>query len=289
MADTPRTLKGDVIGSVQDRLDGMRRAERRVADFVLDNSRRVITMNLGAFAREAGVSEPTAIRFCRSVGCDGFSDLKLQLAKAVAIGTSATQAPIRAEDDLATLADKVFGGAHDFIRRAREGLDLEAIAAAASILAEARHIEIVAAGAAATVAQDARRLFLRRGLDCGFDPEPQIQRMTVATLGRGDAVLVLDLGGDGGHAAQAAREARAADVAVVAVHRADADLHRAEIALPLPDAREADLYDPDFARISAQLVLDMLASIVAMEAGPRRAGRIARVRAIAEEAQEGNS
>ncbi len=285
MIDTPRALRGDVIESVQDRLDGLRRAERRVADFVLDNSRRVITMNLGMFAREAGVSEPTAIRFCRSVGCDGFSDLKLQLAKAVATGTSLAPAPIRPEDDRATLADKVFGRTQDLIRRHRETLDLDAVAEAASILAEARRVELVAAGPAAALAHDARRLFLRLGLSCGYDAEPQMQRMALATLSRGDAALVLDLGDDGGHAAVAAREARAAGAVVIAIHRADSG-HRAEVALPLPEVRDVQLYDPDFARIPAQLTLDLLASIVAIEAGPQRAERIARVRAVTEGAED---
>jgi RpiR family carbohydrate utilization transcriptional regulator len=286
MIDKLKVPLGGVIESVQGRRDGMRRAELRVADFVLDNTRRVITMNLGAFAREIGVSEPTAIRFCRSVGCDGFSDLKLQLAKAVGLGGAAgAQAPIRAEDDAAMLADKVFGGAQHFIRRAREMLDLDAAKAAVALLAEARRIEIVAAGAAAAIAADARRLLLRRGVACGFDPEPQMQRMAIATLTRGDAVLLLDLGGDGGHAAEAAREARAVGAAVVAVQNAAANAE-ADVLLHLPPAREAVLYDPDFLRIVAQLTLDMLAGMLAIGAGPRRAERMTRVRAVTDGARE---
>lgn len=288
MGDTSKTVRGDVIESMQDRLGDLRRAERRVADFVLDNSRRVITMNLGMFAREAGVSEPTAIRFCRSVGCDGFSDLKLQLAKSVAVGTSLAPAPIRPEDDLATLAEKIFDRAQELIRRQREALDPDALAAAASILVEARRIEFVAAGPASTVAFDALRLFLRMGLPCSFVAEPQMQRMALATLGRGDAVLLLDLGDDDGHAAIAASDASAAGTAVIAVHEGTRD-HAADVALPLPEGRDCGPYDPHLVRISAQLTLDVLASIVAIYAGPQRAERIARVRAAAEGAEGSDS
>ena len=36
--------------------------------------------SLSAAARALGVSQPTVIRFCRSLGCEGLSDFKLRLA-----------------------------------------------------------------------------------------------------------------------------------------------------------------------------------------------------------------
>jgi predicted amidohydrolase YtcJ len=43
-------------------------------------------MSLAEFAIAADVSQPVAIRFCRSLGCDGFPGLKVALAQAVAVG-----------------------------------------------------------------------------------------------------------------------------------------------------------------------------------------------------------
>jgi DNA-binding CsgD family transcriptional regulator len=56
-------------------------AERQVADWVLRQPGTVLSLPVAAIAREAGVSQPTVIRFCRSMGCHGLSDFKLRLAQ----------------------------------------------------------------------------------------------------------------------------------------------------------------------------------------------------------------
>ena len=60
--------------SINDALLKLRKSERKVADFVLKNPLNVIHMRIVDLAKEAEVSEPTVVRFCRAVGCEGFQD-----------------------------------------------------------------------------------------------------------------------------------------------------------------------------------------------------------------------
>ncbi len=62
----------------------MRRSERKVADYILENRKEVIHMRIVDLAQEAHVSEPTVVRFCRAIGCDGFQNFKVALAKHMA-------------------------------------------------------------------------------------------------------------------------------------------------------------------------------------------------------------
>jgi glucokinase len=55
-------------------------AELRVADHVLAQPRAVLNEPIAEIARAAQVSQPTVIRFCRTLGCEGLSDFKLRLA-----------------------------------------------------------------------------------------------------------------------------------------------------------------------------------------------------------------
>jgi len=55
-------------------------AELRVAEQVLAHPRSVLNQPIVEIARAAQVSQPTVIRFCRSIGCEGLSDFKLRLA-----------------------------------------------------------------------------------------------------------------------------------------------------------------------------------------------------------------
>ncbi|NQV79797.1 MAG: MurR/RpiR family transcriptional regulator [Alphaproteobacteria bacterium] len=61
-------------------------SERRVADVVLDAPESVPRKTMAALSAEAGVSEPTVLRFCRSLGLSGFADFKIELAQALAAG-----------------------------------------------------------------------------------------------------------------------------------------------------------------------------------------------------------
>ena len=69
-------------------LPEMRKSERKVAEFILANFSEVIRMRIVDLAEAAEVSEPTVVRFCRAVGCDGFQAFKLALAQQLASSPS---------------------------------------------------------------------------------------------------------------------------------------------------------------------------------------------------------
>ncbi len=73
------------------RMEHFRRSEQKVARFVLRNPDEVIHMRIVDLATEAKVSEPTVVRFCRALGCNGFQDFKLQLAQMLASGSQFAQ------------------------------------------------------------------------------------------------------------------------------------------------------------------------------------------------------
>ena len=55
-----------MLSKIQVSLDQLSRSERKVAEFVLADASRVLSMSIARVAQEAGVSEPTVNRFCRT-------------------------------------------------------------------------------------------------------------------------------------------------------------------------------------------------------------------------------
>ena len=53
------------ISKIKEHRDALRKSERKVADFILDNAAALINMRIVDVARSAEVSEPTVLRFCR--------------------------------------------------------------------------------------------------------------------------------------------------------------------------------------------------------------------------------
>jgi len=71
----------DILSTIRNALDQLKRAEKRVADSVLREPHRVIRYTITELAEKADTSEPTVIRFCRKIGLKGYMDLRLNLAR----------------------------------------------------------------------------------------------------------------------------------------------------------------------------------------------------------------
>jgi RpiR family carbohydrate utilization transcriptional regulator len=84
--------------TISDTLSHLRKSERKVAEFVLKEPLGVIRMRIVDLAQQAGVSEPTVVRFCRAVGCHGFQDFKLALAQQLASSPSYGQIAVTDTD-----------------------------------------------------------------------------------------------------------------------------------------------------------------------------------------------
>ena len=70
----------DMLERIRAQAPQLSAAERRVAQALLDRPNDFIQAAVADIAQSVGVSQPTVIRFARSVGCTGLQDLKLKLA-----------------------------------------------------------------------------------------------------------------------------------------------------------------------------------------------------------------
>lgn len=70
-----------IITAIEAHMAQLRPSERLVAHFVLGRPSVVIHMSIADFAEGANVSEPTIMRFCKALGCMGFMEFKLALAR----------------------------------------------------------------------------------------------------------------------------------------------------------------------------------------------------------------
>ena len=82
-------------------------------------------MRIVDLAAAAGVSEPTVIRFCRAIGCDGFQSFKLAVARSGAQNPEAESFELSELDTARDYAFKVFDATMDTLKRVRNTLDPE--------------------------------------------------------------------------------------------------------------------------------------------------------------------
>jgi len=156
----------NVVEVTRTAYNDLRKSERKVADAVLMEPRRLLATTLAQVADLAGVSQPTVIRFCIAIGCSGFQEFKLRLAHSLALGMPATHSVLSDADSLDAVIEKIFDYTITSLDWARQHLDPKAIEQAVGLLQSATAIEFFGFGASGIVASDAQQKFPLFGVPC---------------------------------------------------------------------------------------------------------------------------
>jgi glucokinase len=239
-------------------------AEQRVADLVLAKPRSVLSDPIHDIALAAQVSQPTVIRFCRSVGCKGLSDFKLRLASGLSMSVPITHSQVTNDDSMLELGAKVLGNTANAILQLRNELQRESIDRAIELVAGADRVELFAVGNYAAVAQDAQTKFLRLGLPCGAHTEPHLQELTAASIQPGTVAVIISSGGKLPELMALQEKIQQRGAALIAITANQSPLARKAVAALVAEHNEnASTHLPMVSRVLHLLLIDIL--IVGLE------------------------
>ena len=243
-------------------------AEQRVAEVVLARPRALLSEPIIEIAKAAAVSQPTVIRFCRSLGCEGLSDFKLRLASGLTGTVPVSHTKVTEDDSMVELGSKVLGNTASAILQVRNQLNRDTIDRATDLLVQAKRIECFASGHYSVVAQDAQFKFLRFGVPASSHTEPRLQQLAARVLGPGDVALIISATGRLPELLDVAEQARARGAQVIAITANHSPLVRkADVALLLDPVEDPSTHLPMVGRILHLLVIDILAVGLAMRRG----------------------
>ncbi|WP_296228537.1 MurR/RpiR family transcriptional regulator [Ralstonia sp. UBA689] len=240
-------------------------AERQVADWVLRQPGTVLSLPVAAIAREAGVSQPTVIRFCRSMGCHGLSDFKLRLAQGnVAQDGARGAVPARTAAPSGT---RVLQNTIDALATLRDRLDPRALEAAVALVDAAHRIDLYGFGSSGVVAADAQTKFFRYGIPANAYSDPYLVSMSLNVLQAGDVVIAISKSGALPELQTAVERVRELGVRVIAVTAPGSALAKlADVVLPA-DVDDAVADRSMVARLLHLALLDALVLEVALRKG----------------------
>jgi RpiR family transcriptional regulator, carbohydrate utilization regulator len=263
--DSRRPGAAGLLDVIATALPGLRRSEQKVADVVLADPRRAVFLSVAGLAHLAGVSEPTVMRFCAAIGCDGFLGFKIDLAGSLALGIPATQSTISAGDDVASLVGKVFDYSITSLDHVRRVLDRAAVARSIEILATAESILFLGLGASGIVAQDAEQKFPLFGVPCSAPVDTHQQFIAASLAGPGRAVVAISNTGRSASIIDAATAARANGATVIGISGAASPLLECcDPAIVVEALDNTDFYTPTISRLAQLVIVDVLATGVAL-------------------------
>jgi glucokinase len=260
------TSASAILGQIQRVRSSLSPAERRVADHVLAHPRSVLNDPVAEIARAAQVSQPTVIRFCRTLGCEGLSDFKLRLASGLTGTVPVTHTQVTRDDSVLELGTKVLGNTASAVLQVRDHLNRDSLDRAISLITAARRVDCFAVGYYAAVAQDAQHKFLRLGLPSGVYTEERVQAMAARVLGPGDVAFIVSAGGRKEELLAVADMARQRGAAVVTITASQSPLARkADVVLAVDHSEDVELHLPMVSRILHLLMVDIVSVGVAMQ------------------------
>lgn len=207
----------DALAKLRGFLTSLSPAERKVGQFVLDHSEEVTHMTLAEVASLTQVSDATAVRFCQSIGFDGWLDFKIGLTRAIPNSPQLIHKDVSHEDAPVVIFRKVIQGSIQALDSTLALLDETVIAKAIALLLAARSILIVGVGTSGPVAHEFFNRLLRLGLNCQAQTDSYLQMMQVALLTPQDVLVVISQTGDSYDPRRTAAEARRMGVPVVCI------------------------------------------------------------------------
>jgi RpiR family transcriptional regulator, carbohydrate utilization regulator len=249
-----------LLDQIRDSMSTLAPAETKVAQLALAQPAIFIQTAVIDIAAQAGVSQPTVVRFCRSMGATGLRDFKLRLAAALQVKSAGPHPSVNPDDSMADLSVKVLEAGIQAIRAVGSTLDMKTLEQVLKALKQARRVDFVGIGQSALVAQDAKQKFFRFGLHCEAYSDPALQVMSAAQLQSKDLLVLISASGRSPELFDAIKVARAAGAKVLSIGAPGSPVDAlADWALNARLVDDPDVHLPMLGRLQHLMIIDILA------------------------------
>jgi len=264
-----------MLDRIRASLPSLAPAEQRVGKLVLTDPRAFAKLPVSELAERSHVSKPTVVRFCRSMGYDGLSDFKLKLAGTVSEGVPFIHRSVDVDDKTSDVVVKVIDNTVAAFLKYRNDASTAAIDKAAAVLAATfktgKRIEFIGAGNSGIVALDAQHKFFRLGVNTVAYSDGHMQVMSASLMGPGDCLVVISNSGRTRDLMDACDIARKNGATTIVITTSGSPLAMAgHIHLAADHPEGYDRYSPMVSRLLHLMIVDILATCVALRIGGNR-------------------
>jgi DNA-binding MurR/RpiR family transcriptional regulator len=278
---------GDILPRLEGMMDSMTRSEVRIAKQILAAPHEFVRSSVRSVAADLGVSEPTILRFCRAIGCEGFKDLKFRLIQELALSQAISDRAGRATQATGATGvgavdsrgmekgpddDRLFDTIIEALTRTRATLVYKDLLSGAQAIAKAGRVVVYGiGGSSAALALEAHNRLFRLNVPVMVFTDGYTQRMSAAILAEGDVALFISSTGRPRELQESLELAKYCKATCIAITDKETPLGRdADICLHVGLAASGvEEIQPSPMRFAQLFVIDRLAYAVAAVLGER--------------------
>ncbi|MBB3963082.1 SIS domain-containing protein [Rhizobium metallidurans] len=254
----------DIFSTLQEEKARLSPSESRIAEILLNDFEFAVNASIIELAEKADVSPPTVTRFCRRVGCESFSDFKVQLARTAYVGMRYLRPEPKSRDP-GDVAQDIITKAQNALFLLHRSLDLAAIEQAAEKIAKAEMIYAFGSGGnSSMIASELQNRLFRFGLHVTASSDHGMQLMLAAAAKSTHVIIGSSFSGRNTELVRSFTLARETGVTTIALTQADSLVAKsADIVIPIDLAEGNNIFRPTSTRIAYLAAVDILASLVA--------------------------
>lgn len=195
MLELETTGTADVLELARSRMPGMSPAIQRVAEAVLGDPERMLSLSAARLAAVSDSSVGSVVRFCNELGFPGFQDFKLTLAAHVGPRPWPGPAAITDADPQQAVVEKLFATVIANLTATAGSIAADDLVRAAELVRGAHRILVVAAGTSQPLASDLASRLFGRGFPASYPADAQTQFEAATRLDRGDICFAISHSG----------------------------------------------------------------------------------------------
>ena len=261
-----------MLNRISAALTSLSPAEQRVGQLVLADPLIFVSLPVCELAALAQVSQPTVVRFCRSLGYDGLKDFKLKLEGGMNEGVPFVHRSVDADDKINDILVKVIDDTMAAVSAYRCNANRSNIETAVATLAQThrnrQRIEIFGLGNSGIVAQDAQHKFFRLGIPTTAYGDSHMQVMSASVMRPGDCAVVISNSGRTRDLIATCNLAKANGANTIVITSSDTPLALAgQIHLAADHPEGFERYCPMVSRLLHLMIIDIVATGVALRVG----------------------
>lgn len=187
-----------LILKIKESLSAMSPSERKIANYILNNTDEAVGLFIGELAERCGTSKASVIRMCKTLNFDGYREFAIALASDVASEKpdDGAYTDVRAGDDLVTIIKNVCHNNKKSIEDTYKVLNSKDVEEAIKVIHKAKRIIFFGVGASGLIALDAQQKFIRINKCAWAYTDQHLQATSAANLSKNDVVVVISYSGE---------------------------------------------------------------------------------------------
>ena len=190
--------KVSVTDLIHKHYNEMTNTQKKIANFVLQNTSSVIHMSISDLTKNSGAkSESAIVRFYKRIGFSGYHNFKVNLTMQLAGNTFYHSIDdLNKDDDISSIRLKILNGCIKTFQDNIVSLSDIELTKAANLINSSKRLIFIGYAISGNIASIANFMFTRLGFSCIYSPDSHFNAVLLTDLHPGDVIFCISNSGE---------------------------------------------------------------------------------------------